>query len=276
MAQQRSLRIITYLAPSIPQRFYQAIAEHLGERLGARAKLVVEERVSGPSLQDDPFEVNNADVGFMCAPSLVLLRKSRQPSIELLPLAPVFTDERAAGKPLYFSDVVVHRDSGITHFEQLRGRTWAYNDARSLSGWHCALERLRTMRSESEFFSSTVASGSHHESLRLVNEGLVDAAAIDSTVLAIKRHLRPSPAGRFRIIESWGPWPVHPVVVRASLEEAAKATIIEALAELHRTKAMDAMSGIPFERFASVTYEDYTAAPAVVEAARMMGAGEHH
>ena len=36
------------------------------------------------------------------------------------------------------------------------------------------------------------------------------------------------------------------------------------------------MSGIPFERFASVTYEDYTAAPAVVEAARMMGAGEHH
>lgn len=46
--------------------------------------------------------------------------------------------------------------SGITHFEQLRGRTWVYNDARSLSGWHCALERLRTMRSESEVFSSTV------------------------------------------------------------------------------------------------------------------------
>ncbi|MGI8940517.1 MAG: hypothetical protein ACR2H7_01275 [Actinomycetota bacterium] len=109
MAQQRPLRIITYLAPSIPQRFYQAIAKHVGKRLGARAKLVVEERVSGPSLHDDPFEVNNADVGFICAPSLVLLRKSRQPSIELLPLAPVSTDERAAGKPLYFSDVVVHR-----------------------------------------------------------------------------------------------------------------------------------------------------------------------
>lgn len=117
MAQQRPLRIITYLAPSIPQRFYQAISEHLGECLGTGATLVVEQRVSGPSFRDDPFEVNNADVGFMCAPSLVLLSESKHPSIELLPLAPVFDDERAAGKPVYFSDVIVHPDSAITHFE---------------------------------------------------------------------------------------------------------------------------------------------------------------
>jgi len=161
--------------------------------------------------------------------------------------------------------------SGITHFEQLRGRTWVYNDARSLSGWHCALERLRTMRSESEFFSSTVPRAHITNPFDWSMKGSSTPPPFDSTVLAIERHLRPSPAGRFRIIESWGPWPVQPVVVRASLEEAAKAAIIEALAELHRTRAMDAMIGIPFERFASVTYEDYTAAPAVVEAARIHG-----
>jgi len=132
------------------------------------------------------------------------------------------------------------------------------------------------MSSGSEFFSSTVASGSHHESLRLVYERRVDAAAIDSTVLAIERRRRPRPASRFRVIESWGPWPIQPVVVRVSLEEATKATITGALAELHRTKAMDAVTGIPFERFAPVTYDDYLSAPAVVEAAHMLAAGEHH
>jgi len=273
--QREPLRVITYLAPSIPERFFRVIADHLGRCLGGGAELTVEPRMSGPRRQDDPFELGQADVGFMCAPSLVLLRTADNPSVDLLPVAPVFADERARGRPAYFSDVVVRADSDIESFDQLRGRTWAYNDARSLSGWHSALERLRAIPAGSEFFSSTVASGSHLESLRLVTQHRVDAAAIDSNVLIMERAEHPGHAARLRVIESWGPFPIQPAVVRASLPEETKTQIAEYLRDLHLSDATG-LAGIPFERFAPVTYDDYLSSPAVVEAARMVAEDSHH
>jgi phosphonate transport system substrate-binding protein len=270
------LQVITYLAPSIPERFFRVVADHLGERLGGGADLTVEPRMSGPRLQDDPFELSEADVGFMCAPSLVLLSESPHPSIELVPVAPVFEDVRGKGRPVYFSDVVVRADSEITGFEQLQGRTWAYNDARSLSGWHSALERLRSIPAGSEFFSSAVASGSHLESLRLILGGRVDAAAIDSNVLAMERVEHPGLKDRIRIIESWGPFPIQPTVARATLPDATKRAIAEGLADFHRSKAAARLEGIPFDRFGPVTYDDYLASPAVVEAARLVSEESHH
>jgi phosphonate transport system substrate-binding protein len=266
----RPLRVITYLAPSIPERFFRVIADHLGERLGCGAELIVEGRTSGPLLGDDPFQRGEADVGFMCAPSLLILSANRNPSVELIPVAPVWADERANGRPVYFSDVVVRADANIESFEELRGRTWAYNDDRSLSGWHSALQRLREFPDGSGFFSKTIASGSHLESLRLVTEGLVDGAAIDSNVLIMERARHPELRPRLRVIESWGPWPIQPAVVRAALPDEIKSRIAEHLVDLHAGAAAAALDGIPFERFAPITYDDYLSSPAVVEGARMM------
>jgi hypothetical protein len=42
VTQEERLRVITYLAPSIPERFFRAIADHLGQRLGTGAELTVE------------------------------------------------------------------------------------------------------------------------------------------------------------------------------------------------------------------------------------------
>jgi hypothetical protein len=48
VTQEGRLRVITYLAPSIPERFFRVIAEHLGQRLGTGAELFVETATSGP------------------------------------------------------------------------------------------------------------------------------------------------------------------------------------------------------------------------------------
>ena len=268
MTQEGRLRVITYLAPSIPERFFRVIAEHLGQRLGTGAELIVETGSSGPLAGDDPFERDEADVGFMCAPSLFILRAKLIPSVELIPVAPVWADERAKGQPVYFSDVVVRADANIDSFEELRGRTWGYNDDRSLSGWHSALRRLRDVSSGPEFFSKTVASGSHLESLRLVTEGAVDAAAIDSNALIIQRASNPGPRRDLRVIESWGPWPIQPAVVRASLPVEIKTQIAAHLSDMHRSGAP--LDDIPFERFAPISYDDYLSSPAVVEGARLL------
>ena len=97
------MRIITYLAPSLPSALFEAIARRLD------AELMFEERISGPLPGDDePFSRGEADIGFVCAPSYRMLRGT----VELLP-ALVPLDARAGGRPVYFADVVVRAGSRL-------------------------------------------------------------------------------------------------------------------------------------------------------------------
>src|ERR687896_712686 len=138
------LRFITSLSPGIPQRLFEVIVDHVRRTLGyERTVLRVETRVSGPVRGTrDPFSSGEADVGFMCTPSFVWLRELRPPPVELLGVAPVFGDARTSGRPVYFCDVVVLHNGPIRSFADLRGRSWAYNDACSLSGYYCPLNKL--------------------------------------------------------------------------------------------------------------------------------------
>ena len=83
---------------------------------GCGVALASEERVSGPERasvdrSEDPFSRGEVDVGFLCAPTYLRLREREHPPAELLGVAPVFVDQRARGKPVYFCDVIVRRDS---------------------------------------------------------------------------------------------------------------------------------------------------------------------
>ena len=80
-----------------------------------------EERISGPLPGDEnPFGDGTADVGFVCSPTYKWLHQE----LNLLPV-PVPADVRAAGRPVYFGDVVVNKQSPFVMFEDLRGRRWA-------------------------------------------------------------------------------------------------------------------------------------------------------
>ena len=137
MEHPEELRFLSYLSPGIPRAFFEAVVEHVRQALGQRASLAVEPRVSGPMRgAEDPFSRGEADVGFMCAPSLFWLLDSADPPVGLLPAAPVFRDDRAPGEPVYFSELVVRADSPAESFLDLRGRSWAYNDPCSLSGYY--------------------------------------------------------------------------------------------------------------------------------------------
>jgi ABC-type phosphate/phosphonate transport system substrate-binding protein len=227
------LRIITYLAPSLPLALFQTIAGRLG------AELMQEERISGPLAGDDePFSRGDADIGFICAPSYRVLRGT----VELLP-ALVPLDARAAGKPVYFADVVVRRDSPFHTFDDLRGARWAYNDRNSRSGWFSMLERAGSP----DFFGSLLHAGSHLQSLEAVASGRADAAAIDSNVLALNRH------DDLRVLESWGPFAIQPAIIRSAVPEEWKREVAATLLSLGR----DELGSFGFGGFTPVVEAAY-------------------
>ena len=227
------MRIITYLAPSLPLALFETIAQRLG------AELMREERISGPLAGDDePFSRGDADIGFICAPSYRVLRGT----VELLP-ALVPLDPRADGKPAYFADVVVRRDSPFRTFDDLRGARWAYNDRNSRSGWFSMIERAGSP----DFFGSLLHAGSHLQSLDAVAGGRADAAAIDSNVLALNRR------DNLRVIESWGPFAIQPSIIRSAIPEERKREVAATLLSIGR----DELGAFGFSGFTPVRESAY-------------------
>lgn len=241
------LRLITYLSPSIPAGLYELIASDLAGQCGVVTDLTFEERISGPLDGDeDPFASGTADVGFVCAPSFRFLNRT-EGAVELLPL-PVPADHRAEGSPVYFADVVVSASSPVRTFAELRGARWAYNDRNSKSGWFSMAERCAP-ESPDAFFAELIASGSHLRSLELVASGTAEAAAIDSNVLRMQQH-------SLRVIESWGPFPIQPAVIRAAVSAETKRRVAGALLTIHERHG-ESLARFGVLRFVNGSEADY-------------------
>jgi phosphate/phosphite/phosphonate ABC transporter binding protein len=254
------IRFVTYLSPSIPQAFFEALADHLQRSLGReQVSLRIETRASGPRKGYECTSFgDNVDVAFMCAPSFVWLRGLRPPPAELLGVAPVFDDERNAGRPVYFCDVIVRDDAPIQTFSDLRGSAWAYNDKSSLSGYYGLLDKLAASGEDENYFGSVTCSGSHLDSINAVLRSEVDAAAIDSNVLRIQLRETPTLRNTLRVIESWGPYPVQPIVVNSNLPQHLKEQLrVAFIATNEDERTRRVLQPFGLSHFVAVDHETY-------------------
>ena len=217
------LRFATFLAPNMLP-VYRFLADRIAHRLGRPVELVV-----GRSF--DQFEHGEADFGVICGLPYVWLADRRPPPVEPL-AAPVLAGARYAGRPIYYSDVIVRHDSPITCLEELEGRSWAYNEPASHSGHTVTLYSLVRMGARPGFLGRVVEAGFHQRAIRLVATGAVDAAAIDSQVLAIELRDHPQLAARLRIIGTFGPSTIQPVVAASRLPDQLKDQVRELLVGL--------------------------------------------
>jgi phosphonate transport system substrate-binding protein len=176
---------------------------------------------------------------------------------------------RYAGRPVYYSDVIVRHDSPITRLEELAGRSWAYNEPASHSGHTVTLYSLVRMGVQPGFFARVVEAGFHQRAIRLVASGSVDAAAIDSQVLTIELRDHPRLAGRLRVIGAFGPSTIQPVVAASRLPGRLKAQVRDLLVGLGDDPAARSLLDYGLiDRFAPIgdaTYDDIRAMLAAIE-----------
>ncbi len=255
------LRFVTFLAPNLLD-FYQFLTRYLAEKLGLPATLSV-----GSSYEELS---DRADVAFVCG--LAYVERARRGEAAVEPLAaPVLHGERYGGKPVYYSDVIVRRESPFTSFADLRGCSWAYNEPLSQSGYGITRYRLVRAGQTGGYFARVVEAGWHERAIHMVCSGEVDAAAIDSHVLAVALRDRPEWRRRLRVIDALGPSTIQPVVAARRLPERVKAGLREALLGMRHDPAAKApLARALVARFAPVTdasYDDIRHMLAVVEAA---------
>lgn len=180
----------------------------------------------------DQFFHDEVDVGYICGlPYSKLVRLENAP-FELL-VAPVFNEARAAGQPVYFSDVIVPHDSPFQTFDDLAGCTFTYNESVSYSGYHVMAWHLAQQGRDWHFFGKRVKSGAHVNSIDAIANARADAAAVDSQTLSAALRLDPMLADRVRVIDVIGPSPHPPVVVGRGVSAELKAQLRDIYLNLH-------------------------------------------
>ena len=245
----KPLHFANFLAANA-DKVYAAIAQAVGRQLKRPIRYT-------PAQSSNDFSLINPDVAFLCGLPYVLMRQQAQPLIELL-AAPVLGSERYQNQSVYFSDVIVQRESSYQGFTDLAGCRWAFNEEISYSGYRTVAHFLQQHNLAWDFFGEMVKAGSHQNAIKMVQAGVVDAAAIDSQVLAVAKIQHTDLEATTRSITSIGPSPVPPVVVASHLSSKLKRELRQAFLELHLWNGMkSALHEGNIAHFSAVTDTHY-------------------
>jgi phosphonate transport system substrate-binding protein len=179
--------------------------------------------------------------------------RTRDGGAPIEPLAaPVPEGEDAS---VYRADLLVAPGVPLKTPEQLQGARVAFNGDDSLSGWVLPRHALRELGIDPDGFD-WVETGSHRNSLRALMRGEVQAAPIDSTVLALERRADPA-LNALRRIARLGRMPSPPIALVAGNAELAT-SLREALTALHGSDdGREALALGAVQRFDAVGDEDY-------------------
>lgn len=244
-----SLRFATYLAP-IMQPVYQWVTDRVARAIGCETTLVV-----GSSYEQIP--AGEVDVAFLCGWPYVQLADRRPASVEVL-AAPVLVGNEHGGAAHYCSRVIVRADSPFQTFADLRGCRWSYNESNSYSGYLATLDHLLGEDLGADFFDRMVEAGWHQQSIRMIRSGEIEASAIDCHVLDVTVAGDASLASSVRVLTSFRPAPIQPVVagrhVPPPLREAVRWALLDAQSDL---VGKQRLAGGHIDRFVRVEDDAY-------------------
>lgn len=260
----QTLKIISIQSPNAAESCRQ-IAHHVGQRLG-----VATEFINDVSWQerDHMLESGAADIGWICGLPYVLKAKNFPGQFELI-AAPVMQRARYQQRPVYFSDVVVRRDSQFQGFDDLRGTRWAYNEPNSQSGYNITRYHLAQLGEVDHFFERVLQAGSHLNALELILQGEIEAAAIDSTVLEQVAVDRPDLLSQLRVVDTLGPSPIPPWVINTKVPTRLREAIKRVFWTMHMTaEGRDALAAGQIDRMVGVTDQDYDKIREMAQAAK--------
>lgn len=217
---------------------YEEMARYFSKKLGWDVKIVSDISYSEA---DHMLDKGAVQIGYVCG--LPYIHKFAEGKYELLavPIMALkkgtYPDangyENAPGK--YYSYTIVHKDSPIKTWADLKGKTYAFNDMESDSGYNLPRAKLVSIGAKGwDYFSKVIVSGSHEESIRLVANKTVEASSVDSLVLDYDRFIKAPAAANVRIIEHLGPAGIPPVVISKKADPSIKQPLQAAMLNMHK------------------------------------------
>ena len=132
----------------------------------------------------------------------------------------------------YRSLLAVREADGDQTLADFRGRRVACNSPDSQSGYNVLLKMVAPLSRDGRFFSAVAFSGSHRQSLRELQQGTADIAAIDCVTWALLQRHQPEALAGLAVIARSPLAPGLPLITSATTSAATLGLLREALQQL--------------------------------------------
>jgi len=211
------IAVAPVLSPRESFRLYAALLDYVGGRLDRPVEMLQRPTYSEIN---DLIRYGHADVAFVCDYAYILGQRDFGMEILVVP--------QVMGRLTYHSLLLVPAASEARSLEDLRGRSFAFSDPLSSSGWlyPAYLLALRGERPE-RFFARTVFTYSHDNTVRAIADRFVDGGAVDSLVYEFMVARTPELGPRLRVIGRSPAWGNPPVVVHPRIDPALRERLRE-------------------------------------------------
>ena len=250
VASQTSLRagVASMITPVSAVKYYQQVVDYIGEKLGMPAEMV--HRTTYDEI-DVMLGNNDVDVAFICSSPYVL--DNEKFGVELL-VAPQVND-----KVYYNSNIIVHKDSPIETFDQLKGFTFVFVDPKSNTGrLYPTYVLAKGDQTPESFFSSYQYSYSHNKSVEIVAKKRADGAAVDSIVYDFMVATDSPYVKQTKIIHRSPQFGIPPVVVPPGISPFLKKSLRSIFLEMHDDpEGKQILEGMKIQQFVEVPDSNY-------------------
>jgi phosphonate transport system substrate-binding protein len=209
-------------AAEITRRWAPILAQ-LEKDLGIKVKPVTATDYRGTI---EALKFKKAEIGHLGPKSYVEASNNNYANVE-----PVAQLQLANGSLGYRSCLIVHSDSDIFSPEDMTGKTFAFNDPNSTSGYlvPSAFFMMEMGVDPKKLFSKVTFSGSHEASILAVAAKKVEIASTNLPDLQQLTRENKVPRGALRVIWVSKIIPNDPIVVRKDLPPSFKSAIQESL-----------------------------------------------
>lgn len=235
------ITVAPILSPSLASANYQPLVDYLSKKLDRPFQLV-QQKTYGETTE--VLRYGAVQTAVICPGALLRTEREKVP-LEIVAV-PVYADGME-----YRTLVVVRADLPAAALPQLRGRAFAYTDRSSLMSYIYTLSWLLDHRLDPDhFFSRTVFTHSHDNSLRAIMDGLADAAAVNNVVYESELRRNPEWGRMLRVIHRSPPLGPPPVVVPASIEPILRERIRQAFIGMADSPdGRETLASLGIERF---------------------------
>jgi phosphonate transport system substrate-binding protein len=240
------IAIAAVLSPKGNVSHYRPLAEYFEQALDRPVRLV--QRRNYQEI-NDLLAMGGVDVAFVCTGAYL----KDQDVMDLLVVP------RINGKTTYRALIIVNAASSLRSFEELRGKTFAFTDPLSNTGYLYPTSRLEEMGERSEhFFAKTIFTYGHDRSIYAVMRGLVDAASVDHLVYDNVLAGDKTVGTQTRTILESGEFGIPPVVVPAGTPPAQKEQLKAFFLHMHEDATGAAvLNDLGIDRFVEPNRTNY-------------------
>src|SRR5215467_10533636 len=212
----------TEAAPEVVRRWGPILAQ-LEKDLGIKVKHVTASDYRGTI---EALKFKKAEVGHLGPKAYVEATNDNYANVE-----PVVQVRQANGALGYRSCLIVHTDSDIFSPEDMGGKTFAFNDPNSTSGYlvPSAFFMMEMSTDPAKLFSKVTFSGSHEASILAVANKKVDVASTNLPDLQQLTRENKVPRGALRVIWVSKLIPNDPIVVRKDMPPSLRSAVQESL-----------------------------------------------